>query len=124
MRRFARDDRGAAAIEYAFVLPALLGLAIGVMDLGRLVWTQVTLDRAVQAAARCAAVNATTCGSDANIKANASQGAWGMTVAASKFTVSRPACGVQVEAQVTFQYTVPWPAAPATVRSAACYPTA
>ena len=124
MRGFRRDERGAAALEYAFVLPALFGFALGVMDLGRLVWMQVTLDRAVQAAARCASVNATLCGDEAAIKAYAVTAAWGMTVPTSIFAVSQPACGVKVQATSTFQYTVPWPLAPSTIKSAACYPKA
>jgi len=122
MSGFAREERGAAAIEYAFVLPALLAFALGVMDLGRLVWTQVTLDRAVQAAARCASVNATTCANDTAIKTYAAASAWGMTVPASIFTTAQQGCGVNVQAQLTFSYTVPWPVAPATVKSSACYP--
>ena len=88
--RLWREDRGAAAIEYAFVLPALLMFAFGIIDVGRLVWTQVTLDRAVQAAARCASVNSTTCGTDSAIQTYASGQAWGMSVpAASSWTGSR-----------------------------------
>jgi Flp pilus assembly protein TadG len=122
MRSLVRDELGAAAIEYAFVLPALFGFAIGVMDLGRLVWTQVTLDRAVQAAARCASVNATKCANDTAIQTYAASSAWGMTVPSSIFTTAQQSCGVKVQAQLTFRYTVPWPIAPSTVKSAACYP--
>ena len=122
MKRFRRDDGGATALEYAFVLPALLGFAIGVMDLGRLVWTQVTLDRAVQAAARCASINPTKCGADPAIKSYAATSAWGMSVPASIFAVSRPVCGVTVSAATSFEYLAPWPGAPATVTSSACYP--
>jgi Flp pilus assembly protein TadG len=122
MRCFLRDERGAAAIEYAFVLPALLGFALGVMDLGRLVWTEVTLDRAVQAAARCAVVNATTCGTDAGIQSYAAGQAWGMSVPTSSFTITRPACGVTVRAETSFAFTVPWPVNISSVQAAACYP--
>ena len=122
MRRFGHDDAGAAALEYAFVLPVMLAFAIGVMDLGRLVWMQVTLDRAVQAAARCASVNPTRCGGDPAIKSYAATSAWGMTVPASTFVVSRPACGVTVSATMSFKYFAPWPNAPSTLTSAACYP--
>lgn len=119
-----RDERGAAALEYAFVLPALFGFALGVMDLGRLVWMQVTLDRAVQAAARCASINVTLCGTDAAIKSYAASQSWGTSVPTSAFEVSPLACGVKIQATMTFQYTVPWPLAPSTIKSAACYPKA
>ena len=56
---------GSVAVEYGLLLPALLLLVLGVMDVGRLLWTQATLDRAVEAAARCAAVNTISCASTA-----------------------------------------------------------
>ncbi|MGA7974726.1 MAG: TadE/TadG family type IV pilus assembly protein, partial [Pseudolabrys sp.] len=48
--------RGAVAIEYALILPALLLLVIGIIDTGRVLWTYTTLYRATEAAARCAAI--------------------------------------------------------------------
>ena len=47
---------GVAAIELAFALPAYLALLFGIMDMGWLVYKQVTLDRATLMAARCGAV--------------------------------------------------------------------
>jgi len=122
MRNFANDERGAAALEYAFVLPALIGFAIAVMDLGRLVWTEVTLDRAVQVAARCASVNSTNCGTNAAIQSYAATSAWGLHTPASSFIVTRLTCGVSVRVQASFRYYVPWPKAPTPVTSQACYP--
>ena len=55
------DERGVATIEFGFVLPVLLLMAFGIIDFGRAVWFQATLDYAVQAAARCGAINATAC---------------------------------------------------------------
>ncbi len=121
MRRL--DDRGAAALEYAVVVPAFLTLSLGVMDLARLVWTQVTLDRTVQAAARCAVVNSTTCGSDAAIQTYATGQAWGLTTSTTNFTVSHPSCGVTVSAQLAFQFVVPWPTMTlSSLTASACYP--
>ena len=94
MRRL--DDKGAAMLEYAVVLPIFLSFTIGVMDMSRLLWTQVTLDRAVQSAARCAAVNTTACGGAAAIQTFAAGEAWGVSVASSNFAVSYPSCGVTV----------------------------
>ena len=48
MSRFRRDQRGATLVEFAFILPVLLLLALGVADLGRLLFTQITLNEAVQ----------------------------------------------------------------------------
>lgn len=121
MRRL--DDRGALSIEYAVLLPVFLSLVFGVMDLGRLVWTQVTLDRAVQAAARCAAINSTSCGTNSAVQTYATTQTWGLTTAASNFTVTHPSCGVTVSASLPFQLVVPWPGVNlSTLSATACYP--
>jgi Flp pilus assembly protein TadG len=54
---------GTTAIETAIVLPAFLLLLFAVIEAGLLFWTQTTLQSAVEAAARCAVVNTTQCGS-------------------------------------------------------------
>ena len=55
------DTSGSVAIEYGLILPAMLLFTLGIMDAGRLLWTNVTLTRATEAAARCYAVNTTMC---------------------------------------------------------------
>ena len=121
MRRL--NDSGAALIEYAMVLPAFLGIVLGVMDASRLIWTQVTLDRAVQSAARCAAVNSTTCGANGAIQSFAAGEAWGLSATSANFTVSYPACGVTVSASLPFSFVAPWPGTSlSAVTAQACYP--
>lgn len=105
--RFASSCRGVAAIEYALIVPALLTFMLGIMDVGRLMWTYSTLYRAVEAAARCGAVNVTDCASTAQIQNEAVAEAWGLTVASSAFTVATPACGVQVSVTYSFTFTIP-----------------
>lgn len=46
--RHTSKDRGAAMIEFALVLPVLLMLLLGVIDFGRLAFTQINLNEAVQ----------------------------------------------------------------------------
>jgi Flp pilus assembly protein TadG len=102
-------ERGAAAIEFAIILPVLLLCVLGLIEFGRAIWTQATLDHAVQAAARCAAVDPLTCGTVAQIQQYATAKAPGLTLPASTFTVTtpRPACGVQVTASLAFDFLVP-----------------
>lgn len=47
-------ERGATAVEFALVVPLLLVLTIGVFDFGYLAWEKLTLDQAVNGAARMA----------------------------------------------------------------------
>jgi Flp pilus assembly protein TadG len=123
---------GTVAIEYGLILPAMLLFTLGIMDTGRLLWTYITLSRAAEAAARCGAVNTTTCPA-ASIPAYAAAQAWGINdVTAADFTATTPACGVQVAATYTFTFITPWfpsfsASAPfgaptMTLNATACYP--
>lgn len=118
-----RGRRGAVAIEYALLLPALLLFVIGIMEVGRLLWTQTTLERAVEAAARCGAVNQTDCSTSAAVAGYAVTQAFGLPVDAGAFTVTKPACGVFVSVDFTYKFVVPWVTPQdMTLHAQACYP--
>ena len=55
-RRFLREKRGTAAIEFAFVAPVLFALTIGTIDIGRLVWSASMLHHMAREATRYASV--------------------------------------------------------------------
>lgn len=52
-------DRGAAAVEFAIILPLLFLVIGGVVDLGRALYSQVTLTNAAREGARAAVVGIT-----------------------------------------------------------------
>lgn len=112
--------RGTVAIEYAIVLPVLLIFFLGIMDTGRLLWTYATLYRACEAAARCAAIKAANCTTFGATKSYAVTAAWGLNIDASAFTVSNPACGMQVSVTYDFEFVFPWQST--TLTATACYP--
>jgi len=122
--------RGAVAIEYAFVLPALLLFMLGIFESGRLFWTYTTLYRAVEAAARCGAVNTTLCATTSQIQSYAVTQAYGLTVTASAFTAATAACGLLVTVSTPFTLVIPWVTAGTpsgafnviTLTASACYP--
>lgn len=121
--RKGAGERGSVAVEYGIILPVLLMLTLGIIDMGRLIWTQTTLDRAVEAAARCGAVNAIECGTVAQLQSYAVGEAYGLTIQASDFTVSTEACGVQVAARYPFRIVIPWvDVTQLTLTATACYP--
>lgn len=56
-RSHVGDDRGAAAVEFAIVLPVLLMLVFGIIDFGRALNAQVTLTQAAREGARLEALD-------------------------------------------------------------------
>jgi len=118
----ARD--GVTALEFALVSPALVLLLIGAVDLSRAHHTRSALQSAVEQAARCAAVDSTQCGTEANIKAYAAGRMPSANIPASAFSTVLTTCGRQVSASTNFSLHLPYPA-PSTVTLTArsCYPT-
>jgi len=121
--RLARDRSGVTALEFGMVgLPLILFL-FGVIETGMAIRMKSALQFAATNAARCAAINTVTCGTDANIKAYAMTQTQGVTVPASAFTVSSPSCGRMVVASMAFPVTAPQLLRSGLVLSAqACYP--
>ncbi len=60
-RRFLADDRGTTLVELAIVLPLFLLLLFGLIDFGRMSADFVMADKAMQRAARIAAVRPPAC---------------------------------------------------------------
>lgn len=100
------DCRGGVAVEFALIAPMLLLLLFGIVEFGRLVWTQAALHSAVEAAARCAAIDAIDCGSASAVQAYAVRQAAGLNLASSVFSLATPACGAEVTASYPFQFVV------------------
>lgn len=119
----AARSRGAVALEYAIILPALLLMILGALDVGRVMWLQVTLERAVEAAARCAAINEVECGSATQIQSYAASQAYGTTIGAAVFVAASASCGTSVTGTVPFTFAIPWVMRrKITLRATACYP--
>jgi Flp pilus assembly protein TadG len=93
---------GSGAIEFAVIMPVFLAGVLGIMEVGRALWTQNTLQRAVEAAARCASIDAANCGSSTATKNYAVTQAFDLNVTSNIFTVTAPACGNQVAASYPF----------------------
>jgi len=99
-----RDRSGATAVEASLILPVLLFVLMGTMELGRMAWTQSALTYAVQEAARCAAVRPGVCGTPADIQAFAVRRASPLTVAPATFTAAQTGCGWQVQAHLQYRF--------------------
>lgn len=73
------EQSGASAAEFALVLPILVALLIGTIDLGGMAWTKMEVQGAARAGANYALVNATK-GFDATLVAAAASSATNLAV--------------------------------------------
>jgi hypothetical protein len=109
LRRLIKANDGIETIEFAIVALTLFVFVLGIVEFGRLYWTQSELQYAAEAAARCATVSRS-----ATITGNgpgnyAADQVFGVTVpagAASALTTS-PSCGNQVTMCFPFEFIVP-----------------
>jgi Flp pilus assembly protein TadG len=104
---FGRDRAGTSALEFALLAPAFLLLFLGIMEFGRVLWTQSALQHAVEAAARYAAINYPSCASVSQTKSYAAGEVFGQSIPSSTFSLSCNACGTQVSASLPFSFIVP-----------------
>ena len=99
---------GATIIELAFVLTAFLAMVFGVINVARVTWTIGSLHYAVEAAARCASVNTTSCGSPSAVQTYALNAYHGEQLGVTNpFTYSATGCGNTVTASATYSLVIP-----------------
>jgi Flp pilus assembly protein TadG len=125
--RFGADISGAAAVEFGMILWPLMLLVVGIMDGGRMLWTQNSLQYAVEQAARYAVTSCTTtCATPAQIQSYAASKAYGMSLPASDFASNSAGCGAvagtQVTASVPYSPIFPFPST-VTLTASSCRPT-
>ena len=119
LRDLAHDCDGAVVAEFVIILLPLLLLLFGTLDLGLAVLAKTRISFAVEAAAKCGALNMAVCSSASEIAAYGASIAGLPGLDASGFVVTTVACGVNVIATYTYTGTV----VPAmALGSGACYP--
>lgn len=69
IKELLRLESGAGAAEFALVLPIVVTLLIGIIDIGRMAWTKMEVQAAARAGANYALVNAAQSFVPADIKA-------------------------------------------------------
>lgn len=72
MHRLRESDRGAAAVEFAIVVPILLILLLGIIDFGRLFFVQISLKSATMEGARAGSLGYTSSQIDSIVQQSAS----------------------------------------------------
>ena len=97
-------------------------LLIGVIEMGRVLWTLNALHYGAQQAARCAAVNATLCGTNALLQTYTT-GIGGSNLPGTAFTLDiAAACGMKVTASYAVTLYIPYVKRSPTLTATACFP--
>lgn len=98
MARNAGRDRGAAAVEFALLLPVLLLLVFGLIDFGRALNAQITLTQAAREGARLAALG------QSNVASRTQAAATGLSPVSVSVTACPVGAGSGVNAVVQTSY--------------------
>lgn len=98
------SERGAAAVEFAILLPLLLMLVLGTIEFGRAYNAQITLTNAARDGVRVMAIN----NDPAAAKAAAQNAAASVssTIPAANITLSTTACSTGNQVTLTINYTL------------------
>lgn len=98
------SERGAAAVEFAIVLPVLLTLLLGIMEFGRAFNTQISLTNAAREGVRVMAISNDPIAARAATK-NAAV-SLNPALVDSNITFSQPSCLPTQQMTVTINYTL------------------
>ncbi|RKO25566.1 pilus assembly protein [Pseudarthrobacter phenanthrenivorans] len=98
------SERGAAAVEFAIILPVLLTLVLGIMEFGRAYNTQLSLTHAAREGVRVMAIS----NDPVAAKAAAKNAAVSLTpsLTDSSISFSQPSCAPMKQMTVTINYSL------------------
>src|SRR5215469_5880952 len=106
-RGSANSDRGAAAVEFALLLPLLLLIVFGIVDFGRAINAQITITQAAREGARALALP----GGSGSYQTRAQAAANGLSLTSLTITgvyVCQPGDalkGLDADVKVTYSFT-------------------
>lgn len=101
--RSGRGEYGAAAVEFAILVPILILLVFGIVEFGRAYHTQVTLTHAAREGARVWALG----GTEAEATAATETAAPTIQTITVTTTACNPPDPTELTAQTTFSYNIP-----------------
>ncbi len=106
LRRFARASDGAAAVEFAIIVPVFVMFCMGIIEGGRMLWIRNSIQTATEEAGRFAMAHTTA--TDAELITHASDYFDSVGMDNPTFTVVRDTTGsmdfVTITGVYTFQY--------------------
>jgi len=101
-----RDSSGAGAVEFALVLPAVLMVIVGGIHLCLVSFTLAGLHYATEAAARCASLDSTACGTSAGVDTYAKSRFINASGQSASFALGTDNCGFAVTGSVTYKLNI------------------
>ena len=120
--RWARDRAGATALEFALVLPPFVMLVFGGFYSAGLYFVASSMQNAVDAGARCAAINTSVCKDSTTTVTYVKSQFAASSVITPTFTATSPACGQQVTGTVTYVLDTGLSRISVPLSATACYP--
>lgn len=105
-KRTAKGERGAAAVEFALILPVLLLLVLGIIEFGRIYNIQISLSGAAREGARYMAIHHSETNAATNARNSAVAAAPSVPLTAGSITISNATCATGTQVSVTVPYTV------------------
>ena len=116
-----RDDRGAAALEFAVLAPVFILLAVGTLGLCLCLLLVGSLHYAVEEGARCASVKTSVC-SNASSIISYTQAHYFGPAASPNITYAAAACGNSVSATVSYVIDLGLTKVTVPISTSACFP--
>lgn len=121
LARIRSDEGGAAAIEYALVLPVFITVTVGALCAANLAFAINSLHYAVQDAARCSAVKTTIC-TDTTATLTYAKSRYSGPKIGPTFTYSSAGCGHTVSATGSYPIMLAAYSVNVPISASACYP--
>lgn len=121
LRRLGSDECGGTAIELGLTLPIFGMLLFGAIGASQMLGALNGMHFAVEEAARCAAVNTTTC-ANASATVSYAQGRYQGPNISPTFTTTTAACGKRVNATASFALSIAVRTLSVPLAAQACYP--
>jgi Flp pilus assembly protein TadG len=97
LRSLIFGTEGATAVEFGFSSAALILLVFGIIEMGRMLWTQQVIQAVASETARCLAISSPSCPDAGTFAVTSAQNRGITTLQAGNVTVSaNDACGSSV----------------------------
>lgn len=110
MRQILKDERGASAVEFAFLVPLLLALVLGIAEFGHAFQVQGTLSAAAREGVRTMALQNDPAAARAAVRDAASS--LDPAITDAQITISPAACppagGASTSVRLTISYPMPF----------------